>query len=114
MARSLETTNWNHIVSLYDGLLSLEPGPVPELARAVAVGFRDGPDAGLAAMAAIPARRLQAYPFFDAAQGEMHLRAGRADAARRHFARARERARSEAERRHLSRRIEACEPEINP
>jgi RNA polymerase sigma factor (sigma-70 family) len=107
-APSLEGTAWDRVVHLYDALLAIEPGPVPELARAIAVGFRDGPEAGLRALDAMPARRLAEYPFFHAARGELHLRAGRPLEARRHLARARELARSEAERRHLDRRIAAC------
>src|SRR5690606_34896934 len=40
-------TDWAQIVALYDALLAVEPSPVVELNRAVAVAMRDGPEAGL-------------------------------------------------------------------
>src|SRR5258708_7158568 len=44
-------TDWQQIVSLYDVLARMDPSPVVELNRAVAVAMRDGPAAGLALMA---------------------------------------------------------------
>ncbi|HET6277951.1 MAG TPA: RNA polymerase sigma factor, partial [Candidatus Polarisedimenticolia bacterium] len=41
-------TDWAEIVGLYDLLVRLEPSPVVDLNRAVAVAMRDGPEAGLA------------------------------------------------------------------
>src|SRR5690606_35659652 len=52
-APSPGATDWREIVALYDVLLRLEPSPVVELNRAVAVAMRDGPDAGLALVDAI-------------------------------------------------------------
>src|SRR5215470_9201221 len=74
-APSLEDTDWSEIVSLYDRLLALEPSPVVALNRAVAVGQRDGAEAGLAALAAIADReRLARYPFYPAAFAELERR----------------------------------------
>jgi RNA polymerase sigma-70 factor, ECF subfamily len=42
------STDWAQIVALYDVLLRASPSPVVVLNRAVAVGMRDGPEAGLA------------------------------------------------------------------
>ena len=42
------------IVALYDVLAHLSPSPVVQLNRAVAVGMRDGPQAGLAALGVPP------------------------------------------------------------
>ena len=50
-------TDWAEIVGLYDVLLRLEPSPVVELNRAVAVAMRDGPAAGLALIDRLLARR---------------------------------------------------------
>lgn len=50
-APAWEDTDWAEIVGLYDVLLRLWPSPVVELNRAVALGLRDGPQAGLAALA---------------------------------------------------------------
>ena len=46
-AETPAATNWAAIVGWYDVLLRLEPTPVVELNRAVAVAMRDGPNAGL-------------------------------------------------------------------
>ncbi|MDE3057982.1 MAG: RNA polymerase sigma factor, partial [Bacteroidota bacterium] len=46
-------TDWSEIVGLYDVLLRIEPSPVIELNRAVAIAMRDGPEAGLKIIDAI-------------------------------------------------------------
>jgi len=52
-ARTFAETDWHDVVALYDALLRVENTPVVQLNRAVAVGERDGPAAGLAAVDAI-------------------------------------------------------------
>ena len=49
-APSWERTDWTAICTAYDRLLELTDSPVVRANRALAVGFRDGPDAGLAAL----------------------------------------------------------------
>src|ERR1700758_2078788 len=49
-APSWEQTDWRGICAAYDRLLALTDSPVVRANRALAVGFRDGPDAGLAAL----------------------------------------------------------------
>jgi RNA polymerase sigma-70 factor, ECF subfamily len=49
-APSWEQTDWATICAAYDRLLQLTDSPVVLANRALAVGFRDGPDAGLAAL----------------------------------------------------------------
>jgi RNA polymerase sigma factor (sigma-70 family) len=49
-APAWEDTDWSEIVALYDVLRQLWPSPVVDLNRVVAVGLRDGPAAGLAAL----------------------------------------------------------------
>ncbi|HZZ15546.1 MAG TPA: RNA polymerase sigma factor, partial [Candidatus Sulfotelmatobacter sp.] len=46
-ARTPEETDWHRIVALYDELSRINPSPVVELNRAVAVGMASGPAAGL-------------------------------------------------------------------
>jgi RNA polymerase sigma-70 factor (ECF subfamily) len=104
-----EETDWAQIVALYDALLAVAATPVVALNRAIAVGQCSGPEAGLAALRALPnPERLNAYPFYHAAYGEMELRRGDAVAARGHFAAALDVARNDQERHHLERRIAAC------
>ena len=50
-------TDWAQIVGLYDVLSRIEPSPVVELNRAVAVAMRDGPAAGLELIDAHPRPR---------------------------------------------------------
>jgi RNA polymerase sigma-70 factor, ECF subfamily len=50
LAPSPEETDWDAVVSWYDVLLTVRDGPVERLNRAVAIGERDGPAAGLAAV----------------------------------------------------------------
>src|SRR5207253_3032683 len=109
-APRLEDTNWGDIVSLYDMLLAIRPSPVVALNRAIALAQRDGPEPGLAAIAAIADRdRLANYPFYHAALGELELRRGQGDAARGHFAAALALARNATERQFLAQRMQACD-----
>jgi RNA polymerase sigma-70 factor (ECF subfamily) len=104
-APSLAATNWPAIVSLYDRLMSIAPSPVVALSRAIAIGERDGPADGLAAIDAIADRaRLEAYPFYPAAIGELERRLGHAEVAREWFGRAASLARNPGERRFFQRR----------
>src|SRR5205807_4962767 len=50
---SADATDWDEIAGLYDVLLRVDPSPVVELNRAVAVAMRDGPSAGVALIDAI-------------------------------------------------------------
>ena len=105
-APSPGATDWREIVALYDVLLRLEPSPVVELNRAVAVAMRDGPDAGLALVDAILARgELAAYHFAHAARADLCRRLGRTPEARAAYQRALELARQDGERRFLERRL---------
>jgi RNA polymerase sigma-70 factor (ECF subfamily) len=83
-APSWAATDWAEIVGLYDVLLRLWPSPVVALNRAVAVGLRDGPGPGLAALEPLldePA--LVAYGYLSAARADFLRKLGRwAEAAR--------------------------------
>jgi RNA polymerase sigma factor (sigma-70 family) len=64
-------TDWAEIVALYDVLLELWPSPVVELNRAVALGLRDGPHAGLDALAPLLAEpALATYGYLSAARAD--------------------------------------------
>lgn len=64
-------TDWAEITALYDVLRRLWPSPVVELNRAVAIGLRDGPAAGLDAMAPILADpALATYGYLSAARAD--------------------------------------------
>ena len=100
------TTDWGQIVGLYDILARVDPSPVVELNRAVAVAMRDGPAAGLALIDALLARGdLSDYHLAHAARADMCRRLGRTVEARASYERALGLARQEPERRFLERRI---------
>jgi RNA polymerase sigma-70 factor, ECF subfamily len=52
-AESVAATDWRQIVALYDRLLQIQPSPVVQLNRAVAIAMRDGPEVGLAQIDAV-------------------------------------------------------------
>jgi RNA polymerase sigma factor (sigma-70 family) len=107
-ARSVDATDWKQVVWLYDQLVRLVPSPVVALNRAIAVAYRDGPQRGVAEMEAISDRdRLAAYPFYEAAIGELELRVGNRSRARSHFEAAVALARNPTERRHFQARADA-------
>jgi predicted RNA polymerase sigma factor len=110
IATRLEDTDWDEIVSLYDKLMTIHPSPIVALNRAIALAQRDGPERGLEEIDSIAdADRLQSYPFYAAALGELELRRGQYDSASAHFLTAIGLARNEMERRFLKQRLSACE-----
>jgi RNA polymerase sigma-70 factor (ECF subfamily) len=108
-ATSVEETDWPAIVSLYEKLMEIAPSPVVALNRAIAVGQAEGDERGLEALHAIVDRdRLDRYPFYPAAIGELELRLGRRESAERHFRTALGLARNDTERRFLEKRLQSC------
>lgn len=109
-APSFEETNWRAIVSLYDMLVRLTPSAIVELNRAIAIAQRDGPERGLAAVEAIADRsRLERYPFYHAALGELELRLENGAQASKHFEAAIATARNTEERLFLDKRLSALQ-----
>jgi RNA polymerase sigma-70 factor, ECF subfamily len=105
-AASADETDWAQVVALYDVLLRIDPSPVVALNRAAALGLRDGPAAGLAAIEAVQAEgSLDGYHLAHAARADMQRRLGLADAARSSYQRALELTRQPAERRFLQARL---------
>jgi RNA polymerase sigma-70 factor (ECF subfamily) len=102
-APSWEATDWPQIAALYAELQRYDGSPVVAVNRAVAVGFADGPRAGLALLdTAAQDERLARYQPLHAARAELLTRAGEdADEA---YARAIELTANEAERAALRRR----------
>jgi RNA polymerase sigma-70 factor (ECF subfamily) len=82
-AESWDATDWREIVGLYDLLVALWPSPVVALNRAVAVGFADGPAAGLDALDPLTTEpQLAGYGYLAAARAEFLARLGRTHEAR--------------------------------
>jgi RNA polymerase sigma-70 factor, ECF subfamily len=105
-----EETDWRQIVALYDVLARVEPSPVVELNRAVAMAMRDGPEAGLELVdRVLDGGDLDGYHLAHAARADLLRRLGRTDAAREAYTRALDLARQEPERRFLARRLAELE-----
>ncbi|MBX3751167.1 MAG: RNA polymerase sigma factor [Opitutaceae bacterium] len=105
-ARTAADTDWRRISALYAALLALQPSPVIELNRAVAVAMHEGPAAGLALVDALLARgELTDYHLAHAARADLCRRLGRRDEAAAAYRQALALAPSDPERRFLERRL---------
>jgi len=105
-ATSPGATDWAQIVGLYDVLLRVDPSPIIELNRAVAVAMRDGPEAGLALIDAILVRGdLADYHLAHSARGDLLRRVHRAEEAIVAYERALGLSVQDAERSFIRRRI---------
>jgi RNA polymerase sigma-70 factor (ECF subfamily) len=103
---SAQETDWARIAGFYDLLLAVQPSPVVELNRAVAIAMRDGPAAGLELIDDILARGdLADYHLAHAARADLCRRLGRHGDARLSYEAALALAKQEPERRFLERRI---------
>jgi RNA polymerase sigma-70 factor (ECF subfamily) len=100
LAPSAAETDWPRILAIYDRLFEIDPSPVVELSRAVALGRARGPAEGLAALPA-----PDGNPYGHAATAIFLTELGRTDEARDHFEKAMGFARTEPERRLLERRL---------
>ncbi|TWU55849.1 RNA polymerase sigma factor [Rubripirellula reticaptiva] len=105
-ARTAADTDWNQIVALYSVLVQVDPSPVVELNRAVAVAMRDGPDAGVMLIDVLLEQgELAGYHLAHSARGELLHRAGRTTEAVAAFEQALELTQQEPERRFLKKRL---------
>lgn len=108
-ATSVDTTHWQEITRLYDLLHALKPTPVVALSRAIARARVLGPHSGIAEVLAIEGReRLDTYPFYWAALGDLAIRAGDTTAARTWLSRGLTTARTDGERDMFLRRLGDC------
>ena len=101
--------DYSELVALYDRLASGQAqrgGPVIELNRAVAIGMASGPEAGLAAIAALPASDYYLVP---AARADFLRRLGRDEEAAVQYRLALSVVKTEQEREYLARRLAQVE-----
>ena len=104
---SAASTDWRRITLLYNQLLLIQPSPIVELNRAVAVAMCEGPEQGLRLIDDLLARDpLSNYHLAHAARADMCRRLGRIPQARTSYEKALALARQEPERRFLARRLE--------
>ena len=104
---SAASTDWRQITLLYDRLIRIQPSPVVELNRAVAIAMYEGPEQGLCLIDDLLAREeLTNYSLAYSARADLCRRLGRLPEARASYEKALALARQEPERRFLSRRLE--------
>jgi RNA polymerase sigma-70 factor (ECF subfamily) len=105
-AESVAATDWRQIVALYDRLLRIQPSPVVQLNRAVAIAECDGPEAGLTHIDAVLEHgELSNYYLAHSARADMYRRLGRTAEARSSYEKALALTQQEPERQFLQERI---------
>jgi RNA polymerase sigma-70 factor (ECF subfamily) len=105
-ASTAASTDWRQITALYDRLLRIQPSPVVELNRAVAVAMCEGPEKGLRLIDDLLERgELVNYHLAHSAQAELCRRLGRIPEARTSYEKALSLVRQEPERRFLAGRL---------
>jgi RNA polymerase sigma-70 factor, ECF subfamily len=102
-ARTPAETDWRQIALLYAELGRVQPSPVVELNRAVAVAMSAGPEHGLALIDRIDG--LETYHLLHSARADLLRRLERLDEAAEAYRRALELATNGAERSFLERRL---------
>lgn len=110
-APSFAQTDWQEICGFYDLLLHLNPSPIIELNRAVAIALRDGPAAGLTLLDDLLARQqLTDYYLLHAARADLLAQLGELDAATAAYGKALELTGQEPERRFLHNKMTSLKP----
>ena len=108
-ALTAEETDWARIVALYEALAQLIPSPVVELNRAVAVAMAFGPAAGLELVDGLTTEpSLRGYHLLPSVRGDLLVKLGRFDEARRELERAAALTQNARERALLLERAAAC------
>ncbi len=102
-AAHAENRPWSEIVVLYDRLGELDPSPIVELNRAVAVALSGRLDEGLALVNGL--RDLEGYHLLHAARADLLRRLERPEEAAESYRRALELTANESESRYLERRL---------
>ncbi|MFC7446598.1 RNA polymerase sigma factor [Rhodococcus daqingensis] len=108
VATSVEETNWERIVLIYEALGRLAPSPVVDLNRAVAVSMAQGPAAALPIVDGLAAAgELSNSHLLPTVRGELLTRMGRTDEARTELGLAVRLCANERERAVLERKLAA-------
>jgi RNA polymerase sigma-70 factor (ECF subfamily) len=109
-ARTAADTNWREIARLYDILLRMQPSPVVELNRAVALAMVQGPEEGLRLIEMLEATgSLRGYYLVPAARGDFARRLELWTLAAEAYREALSLATNAAERRFLLKRLSEAE-----
>jgi RNA polymerase sigma-70 factor (ECF subfamily) len=101
-----QSIDWMQIAELYAGLAKLNPTPVIELNRAAAVGFAEGPNAGLELLKPLLEKQsLERYQPLHATHADLLRRAGDMAAAAQAYRHAIALSTNAVERAELERRL---------
>jgi RNA polymerase sigma-70 factor, ECF subfamily len=108
-ATTAEDTDWVRIAALYDGLAQINPSPIVELNRGVAIAHAFGPQAGLEIVLPLfDVAELRQYHLLPAVAGDLLCRTGEHDLARKHFLQAASLTNNTRERATMQRRAAEC------
>ena len=108
-ALTAAATDWQRIAALYAALVVLQPSPIVEINRAVAVGMAQGPEAGLQIIDALAGESaLQEYHLLPTVRGDLLEKLGRHGEALREYERAATLTANQRERQLLSERAGRC------
>ena len=110
VAASVDETDWDRIVLLYEALGRISPSPVVELNRAAAVAMATGPASALRIIDELASSGvLRGYHLLPATRGELLRRLGREEEARSEFATAAALAGNDRERALLERKAQGAQ-----
>lgn len=113
-AKNYGSTDWRQILELYDHSIELDDSPVVALNRVVALAEVHGPQAGIEAVGTIQnLQSLKSYYLLYAVLGEFESRLNRSRAAAEHFRKSLQLAEIKSEQAFLSKRLQACEDQID-
>lgn len=102
-------TDWIRIAALYEALSRVLPSPIVELNRAVAVSMAFGPAFGLQIVDKLGAESsLKGYHLLPSVRGDLLVKLGRVEEARKEFEHAASMTRNERERELLLKRAAEC------
>jgi RNA polymerase sigma-70 factor (ECF subfamily) len=112
-AKSVQETDWHQIAALYELLWQVQPSPVVELNRAVAVAMANGLSEGLLLLDALQERgELRGYYLLPAARGDLLRRMERWEESGEAYRKALALVSNEAERKFLQRRLAEVQGKI--
>ena len=113
-AESVAATDWRQIVALYNQLVRIQPSPVVQLNRAVAIAMRDGPEVGLTHIDAVLEHgEMSNYYLAHSARADMCRRLGRTAEARSSYEKALALTQQEPERQFLQERIRQLKQKVS-
>ena len=108
-----ETVDWATIVAWYDALLHATASPVVAMNRAIAIGMRDGPQAGLAALEdASHSFGIGEAPEVPSIRADFLRRSGHTVAAAGAYRQALAAARTDGVRLYMQRRLDELDPRV--